>query len=374
MVSRGLMLLAVAVAISGCGQYGSSGPDDLGLAAAVERQPMAVSMPNQAVINDKIERNKILSQWVLKSDFLCSDYELKLSRGIRDARLGTDAVATILTGLATIFVQPAVTRPLAGAATIALGVGSDVQTDLFMQQAGDVVATAIQTIRARARTELQNKWAASYEDYTLEQGLVDIERYDRETCNLNAALNEIRTSLNIAGPLAPQANNPIIPLPPKQPEGVSGAAPGAVAPAPQAIVTVPPSVQRTPNGQIVFTPGSVSTVPAVQPARLPPTPPPPPSKGVTPKGKLPPPPPLTDETAAARARARMQLIQALGQGPDGKGFDQARVTFMKQCWNELPKPVPTNFSLWLDSAGSETLASVTNCINRKSAPPESGSH
>jgi hypothetical protein len=153
----------------------------------------------------KLSRNELLSQWIVRSDFLCADYQLKLSRSIRDSRLASDFLGTVLAGLATIFAQPAVTRPLAGAATIALGVGGDIQSDLFLQQAGDVVGTAIQAVRTRARTELQKKFTAEYADYTLEQGLVDVQRYDRETCNLNVGLNEIRASLNIIGPAAPQA-------------------------------------------------------------------------------------------------------------------------------------------------------------------------
>ena len=39
----------------------------------------------------------------------------------------------------------------------------------------------------------------SYFNYTLEQGFVDIQRYDQETCNLNVGLNELRASL-ISGP------------------------------------------------------------------------------------------------------------------------------------------------------------------------------
>ena len=84
---------------------------------------------------------------------------------------------------------------------LALGVGGDIQSDLLLQRAGDVVGTAVRT---RARTELQKKFTAEYADYTLEQGLVDIRRYGRETCNLNVGLNEIRALLNIIGPIAPQ--------------------------------------------------------------------------------------------------------------------------------------------------------------------------
>ena len=55
---------------------------------------------------------------------------------------------------------------------------------------------------------------ATYETYTLEQGLVDIQRYDQETCNLNVGLNELRASL-IVGPDVKRPNNPILPLPPQ---------------------------------------------------------------------------------------------------------------------------------------------------------------
>src|SRR6266404_7142966 len=216
-ILRSLALaIMLTAATAGCTRYGVSGPEDLGLAARFNPlDPLALptTLPNEP--DQKLARNRIINQWLIRSDSLCADYQLVLSRSIRDTRLATDFTATVLAGLATIFAQPAVTRPLAGAATIALGVGGDIQSDLFLQQAGDVVGTAIQAVRTRARIELQKKFAAKYADYTLEQGLVDVQRYDRETCNLNVGLNEIRASLNIIGPVAPQANNPIIPLPPR---------------------------------------------------------------------------------------------------------------------------------------------------------------
>jgi hypothetical protein len=154
---------------------------------------------------------------------------------------------------------------LAGSATIALGVGGDIQSDLFLQQAGDVVGTAIQAVRTRARIELQKKFTAKYADYTLEQGLVDVQRYDRETCNLNVGLNEIRASLNIVGPVAPQANDPVVPLPP--PAAGTGPGPSAASATsggtiPMASITIPPIVQKTPEGGFIFTPGKTVTVPA----------------------------------------------------------------------------------------------------------------
>jgi hypothetical protein len=165
--------IILAITATGCTRYGVSGPDDLGLAARFDPQTLPTQL-DPIDPNKKLTRNQVLNQWLLRSDFLCADYQLKLSRSIRDSRLATDFVATVLSGLATIFAQPAVTRPLSGSATIALGVGGDIQSDLFLQQAGDVVGTAIQAVRTRARTELEKKFTAEYADYTLEQGLVDV--------------------------------------------------------------------------------------------------------------------------------------------------------------------------------------------------------
>jgi hypothetical protein len=138
-------------------------------------------------------------------------YSAALSQSIRDTRLATDLLATVLAGLATIFAQPAATRPLSGAAIIALGVGGDIQSDRLLQQAGDVVGTGVRT---RARTELQKKFTAEYVDNTLKQGLVDVQRYDRETCNLNVGLNEIRALLNIIGPIPRNPNKSDCPAAP----------------------------------------------------------------------------------------------------------------------------------------------------------------
>ena len=273
---RAISLMLAAVA-AGCGQYGVSGPDDLGLATrvpfTVDKLPISLAevVPNSASTDDetwRLARNQILNKWIVRSDSLCAHYQLQLSREIRDARLSTDVLATVLSGLATIFAKAATAHPLSGAATIALGIGGDIQSDLFLQQAADVVSTAIQSVRTRARTELEKKWPAKYADYTLEQGLVDVQRYDRETCNLNVGLNEIRASLNITGPVAPVANNPIIPLQPASPPGTPPAA-APPNPAPTALTVIPPTVTKGPNGAVVLTPGQAVSTPVMPPVVTP---------------------------------------------------------------------------------------------------------
>jgi hypothetical protein len=126
--------ITLAATAVGCTHYGVSGPDDLGLATRFDPQINLATMTttlDPAQPDKKIARNEVLNRWLIRSDYLCADYQLQLSRSIRDTRLATDFLATVLAGLATIFAQPAVTRPLAGSATIALGVGGDIQSDLF---------------------------------------------------------------------------------------------------------------------------------------------------------------------------------------------------------------------------------------------------
>lgn len=375
---RSLASLAVVTALAGlatdCTRYGTSGPEDLGLAARFDPLRLPTTL-DPADPNKKLTRNQVLNEWLLRSDFLCNDYLLQLSRSIRDSRLATDFLGTVLSGLATIFAQPAVTRPLSGAATIALGVGGDIQSDLFLQQAGDVVSTAIEAVRTRARTELQKKWTAEYADYTLEQGFVDVQRYDRETCNMNVGLNEIRASLNIIGPIAPQANNPIIPLSAPSAEtgaGLSaeGTMPGATAPL--ATTIIPPNVQKTPQGGFVFTPGKIVTTPE---GAAPPTAPPvgAPSSdnlGSTPSSRA------TQRFAGAGATpttkfrpataARSDLLRALLLDPHGK-IDPARGELMRKCWQELLNPPPAIYSIWLQQASDQALEAVAVCINEKAA-------
>ncbi len=325
------LAVAIMLAVAGCTRYGVSGPEDLGLAARFDSQTLLITLPSNS--DYKLARNQVINQWLLRSDSLCADYLLLLSRSIRDTRLATDVTATVLAGLATIFSQPAVTRPLAGAATIALGVGGDIQSDLFLQQAGDVVGTAIQAVRTRARIELQKKFAAEYDDYTLEQGLVDVQRYDRETCNLNVGLNEIRASLNIIGPVAPQANNPIIPLPPRGAGTGTGSSPESATSgttAPVATTIIPPNVQQMPGGGLVITPGKVVNTPATAGAA---------TSGAVPQGAPPPPPPAPSQKRRPPRNSQdlVDFTSALGSDPNLTKFQKERCSGnyagLRFCYN-----------------------------------------
>jgi hypothetical protein len=282
MLSRFAAALIPIMAI-GCNQMTQlAGPQELGLVEKFPVQDLPVALTSSGDANQmQLERNEILSKWVLKSDYLCAEYQLRLSRAIRDTRLATDFVATVLSGLATIFSQVGTIRPLAGSATIALGVGGDIQSDLFLQQAGDLMANAIEAIRTAARKDLQQNWLYPYYQYTLPQGLLDVERYDRETCNIDRAMNVIRASLGIAGPTALTLNNPIV--------GVLKETSTSTVPQTTTVTTTPGTTTTTPQG------ATISTSPQVQVFTTPTQPseptqihPPPPRKALPGPGVQPP--------------------------------------------------------------------------------------
>ena len=199
--------------------------------SALDSLPFRSVSARRFPLSVEVRRNQQLSKWLVRSDYLCNKYLTQLSRGIRDSRLSTDVVGTVLSGLATILAPVGTKTALSGAATIVLGVGGDFQSDLFAQQAGEVLISAVQTVRNRARKDLQDKMQAPYETYTLEQGLVDVQRYDQETCNLNVGLNELRASL-IVGPDVKRPNNPILPLPPGPPSSLLPPPPPIMPPVP----------------------------------------------------------------------------------------------------------------------------------------------
>jgi hypothetical protein len=364
-------LAAVLLLISttaGCGQFGVAGPGDLGLEAKLTSPAgdlLVVSDPSLLTAPDpynRTRRNAILSRWLIRSDNLCGNYQLQLSRAIRDSRLGTDVLATILSGLATILAPAATKTALAGAATMTLGVGGAIQSDLFMQQAGEVVSTAIQAVRTRARNDLEKKFQAPYALYTLEQGLVDVQRYDRETCSLNVGLNEIRASLNLGGAAASQVNSPIVPLPPQLPFGAEFA--GAPPPPPAAMATtiVPPITTNLPGGGVAIIPGKVISTPVSPPVV---TPPPPPVV-------LAPPPPVAFPPGPGTTRPRDH--GPTRRGPRAERNVQAELsTAIRRITSLLPDPTQRAAVLDRCRLPKEAMAAaaltdaakadVTRCLN-----------
>jgi hypothetical protein len=261
-----------------------------------------------------------------------------------------------------------VVHPLTGAATIVGGVGAAADSDVFHKQSGEIIASAIQTARENQANQIEKNLRNDAE-YNIYRAQRDVAEY-HNMCSLETGLSQIRAALKATSPdagatppaaqgtqantikaaIAADASN----------KATAGAAAGAFAAQSRGLS---PSAGAA-LGAVAGASSGGGTTEAAEAgaAAVPPAPAPSPRRLI----RVPPPPP---EAAAAR----VQLFIALGQGPERKNRpDPARVSLMKQCWNELLHPVPTNFSLWLDSASSATLASVTDCINRRSVSLGSG--
>jgi hypothetical protein len=158
------------------------------------------SLPTKVGDYDDIYRNAFVEQWMARSDYLCRQYKDKIIRTARDWKLGTDVLTTVLAGLATIFTPVGTIRPLAGAATIVTGSGSALQSDVFSQQAGDLIASAIQTARENQANQIEhNLSSADSKVYSIYRAQRDVIEY-HNMCSLETALKTIRASLQATSP------------------------------------------------------------------------------------------------------------------------------------------------------------------------------
>lgn len=87
MISRFAAAL-VPVLFIGCNHMTQlAGPQEVGLVERFPTEALPVTLTASSDLAQmQIERNDILSKWVLRSDYLCSEYQLQLSRTIRDSR------------------------------------------------------------------------------------------------------------------------------------------------------------------------------------------------------------------------------------------------------------------------------------------------
>jgi hypothetical protein len=365
---RVLTAFLVCCVIAGCAgdTAGVNRADTLGLIDLATPQALP-QLPLVVVPTDdgnRGYRTRFAEQWMARSDVLCRQYKDKLMMVSRDIRFTSNVAQLLLSGVATFVTPLSTAHALAGAATMVGGVGAEFDADFFQKQSGEILASAIQTARDNQANQIEiNLAKLGPEGYSIYRVQRDVTAY-HNMCSLETALAQIRLALKVSSPDA--GNTP----PAAQGEQASllqaitaeashKAAIGAMAGAAEAQRKGLPAATGAAlgAGAAVATPNPANAAVAGKEAVSSATPPAPSAR------RVPGPRVATQLNAAA---ARKQLYLELGQGAEGKQDpDQVRVGFMKQCWQELPPPAPTNFGLWIDSAGSNELTSVTNCIRRK---------
>ena len=255
------VLIVCLIALTGCTPWSPQNEieraDDLGL---ITSQPPPPPLLISSISDDYTEndRNRFVEEWMARSDYLCRQYKDKIIRFSRNTRFATDAVSTILSGLATIFTAVGTIHPLTGSATIVSGVGAAAQTDTFAQQSGEVVASAIQTARENQANQIEFSLTFPKEKYNIYRAQRDVIEY-HNMCSMETALAQIRASLKATSPDAG-----------KTPPAAQGTqTPGGAAPA--VAPTGPPPGLRPPaaaiTGPILLTPPVAEPVKPSEPVR-----------------------------------------------------------------------------------------------------------
>ena len=90
-------------------------------------------------------------------------------------------------------------RPLAGAATIVSGAGAAVESDVFSQQAGELIASAIQTARENQANQIEHNLRSNIKVYSIYRAQRDVIEY-HNMCSLETALKQTRASLQATSP------------------------------------------------------------------------------------------------------------------------------------------------------------------------------
>jgi hypothetical protein len=99
-------------------------------------------------------------------------------------------------------------RALAGTAAISTGLGKVVENDAFQQQAGEIIASAIETARQNQANQIEINLKQGTDAYDVYRAQRDVIEY-HNMCSLRIALEQIRKSIAATAPdggLTPPAN------------------------------------------------------------------------------------------------------------------------------------------------------------------------
>jgi peptidoglycan hydrolase-like protein with peptidoglycan-binding domain len=186
-------------------------------------------------IDARTSRDDFTEYWMARSDLLCRRYKDKIIAASIDSRLTADLFSTVLSTLSTIFTPVNTVRGLAGAAAVATGIGAVVQTDAFQSQAGQILASAIQTARQNQANQIEiNLKDPTYSIYKAQRDVIEYHNM----CSMETALIQVQASLKATSPdagmtppakqgkqttgginpelLIPKGESPVRPQPPPQ--------------------------------------------------------------------------------------------------------------------------------------------------------------
>jgi hypothetical protein len=247
-------LFVLLLSFSGCTQVATSTSRAISGTDSLDRAPDLSVEPALVPISDfptKAQRNAYIEALMTHSDVLCAAYKDKIITLSRDQRLSTDIVHTALSGAAALVGTLSAANILAGAGTTVAAIGGTFSTDTFNQQAGEILASAIQTARDNQANQIEINLKQNVDDYSQARAVRDVFAY-HHMCGLETAFASIRSSLKTASPDAgatpqaaqgQQANTGLVATPPAPPSPVPApGTPGSLGKSNQPVTPTPPVV------------------------------------------------------------------------------------------------------------------------------------
>lgn len=137
----------------------------------------------------QLRRRQIQDTIIAESNSLCGEYEQALNRFNQEGNFLFGSASTVLGGLGALFTDVTAARSLAGAASITSGVRSELNSDVFQQQAIQVITNGINSRRKRIAQIMACHVNDSLQNYTLERAVAQAFKY-HEACSLIEGLEE----------------------------------------------------------------------------------------------------------------------------------------------------------------------------------------
>ena len=301
---------------------------------------------------------------LLDSGKKCEEFADRLSVAQRGVDTSFDILTVILSALATAFTPLSTVHGLTAAATISTGTKAAIDADVYAKATASLI---LQEINSTYYAEI-DKYRTALADRRDGVSIVPTLEVSKigaihRQCSLDAAVANLSQSqaaanASLAAILGASAGASAAKQQGLSPEaGAMAGAAAAVAGTNTATETVAKQGEAAGRSAVVPPPSSLAPGPRGVPG-LPAAP----KIGAT----------IGDSTTfKPTTQARSNLYRALELDAQGHGKpDPARITLMRQCWNELLHPPPALLSSWVLRASDQDLQAVADCINKAAAGPQ----
>ena len=125
---------------------------------------------------DKAQRDALLIRMRLSSDAICNGHLGDIRANATNINLGFGVLASLFSGLAALNTGSAASS-LAAAGAFSSGNQTRVSEEVYRNQLSDALIRTIQAERAQKRAKLEAGMDKPLENYTIEQGILDVEDY-----------------------------------------------------------------------------------------------------------------------------------------------------------------------------------------------------